>query len=161
MISISGNIQGLKLRNNSETCPYCGGIAFVADGIFDIANDVISVINAPSFTKEMLQKLGGAVVDAYRNPEKTDELIKFTESIDPNVAKTVKHLASSHKLIGLFLLAWAIKSCDMSVNVNVSLDANQLIEQMKSEPPQSVDIESYRPHESNPPQPADIKTYKI
>jgi hypothetical protein len=159
MISISGNIQGLTLRNNSETCPYCGGIAFVADGIFDIANDVISVINAPSFTKEMLQKLGGAVVDAYKNPEKTDELIKFTESIDPNIAKTVKHLASSHKFIGLFLLALAIKSCD--VNVNVSLDANQLIDQMKSEPPQAVDIEAYRPNESNPPQPVDIKTYKI
>ena len=142
LISISGNVKGLELSNNSETCPNCGGRAFLAEGIFDIAEDVISIINAPSFTKKMIEKLGVAVVEAYKDPNKTDDLHKVAESIDPEIAEAVKRVTSKGNLalVGLFLLAMAIKSC----NVNVSLDVNELIDQITEQPPQSVDIETFR-----------------
>ena len=142
ILSIEGNIKGLTLSNNSETCPFCGGRAYLAEGVFDIANDVVSVLKAPHITVEMLQKLGVAVIEAYKDASKTEDLCQVAESIDPGIAKTVKGITSKKSLIfvGLFLLAIAIKSC----SINIDLDVNKLIDQLKSEPPQSVDIETYR-----------------
>jgi len=142
MISIEGNVKNLQLSNNSETCPNCGGRAYLAEGIFDIANDVISIIKAPTLTKEMMQKLGVAVIDAYKNPAKTDQLQSVAESIDPELGKAVKKITAGNKLalVGLFLLAMVIKSC----SVNVELDVNELIDQITKEPPQSIDIETFR-----------------
>lgn len=142
MLSIEGNVKGLQLSNNSETCPNCGERAYLAEGIFDIADDIISIIKAPAITKEMMKKLGMAVIEAYKNPEKTDELQSIAESIDPEIANAVKKITSSNKLtlVGLFLLAMAIKSC----SVNINLDVNKLIDQITNEPPQSVNIETYK-----------------
>ena len=142
MISIEGNVENLTLSNNSETCPFCGGTAYLANGVFDIADDVISIISAPKFTKEMLQKLGVAVEEAYKDPTKTDQLNIVAESIDPNLAEVVKKITSGNKLtmVGLFLLAMAIKSC----SVNVNMDVNKLIDQLKEQPPQSTKIETFR-----------------
>jgi hypothetical protein len=140
--SFSGNIKGLYLSDNTETCPQCGGTAFLADGVFDIADDVISIILAPNLTREMLKKLGSAVQNAYKDTSKLSELIELAESIDPAIAKTIKKIASNKRLllVGLFLLAMAIKSC----SANVSLDVNRLIDQLKAQPPQKVSIETYR-----------------
>ena len=142
IISISGSVKNLTLSNNSETCPNCGGRAYLADGIFNIADDVISIIKAPSFTKEMMGKLGAAVVEAYKDPTKTEDLLKVAESIDPKIAEAVQRLTSKNNLslVGLFLLAMAIKSC----SIDISLDVNELIDQINNEPPQSVDIETFR-----------------
>jgi hypothetical protein len=140
-ISIEGSVKNLTLSNNSETCPNCGGRAFLANGVFDIANDVISIISAPSFTKEMLSKLGVAVAEAYKDPSKTEQLNSIAEGIDPELAKVVKKITSGNKLtmVGLFLLAMAIKSC----SVNIDLDVNKLIDQLKAQPPQATEIETF------------------
>ena len=142
IISIEGNVQNLTLSNNSESCPFCGGRAYLADGVFNIANDVISVISAPRFTFEMLHKLGVAIAEAYRDPSKTDQLNQVAESIDPELAQVVKKITSGNRLtmVGLFLLAMAIKSC----SINVDLDANKLIDQLKEQPPQTTEIELFR-----------------
>lgn len=142
MISIGGNVQTLTLSNVSESCSYCGGRAYLANGVFSIANDVISVIIAPRFTLEMLHKLGVAVAEAYKDPSKTDQLNQVAESIDPALAKVVKKITSGNRLtmVGLFLLAMAIKSC----TINVDLDANKLIDQLKEQPPQTTEIEIFR-----------------
>jgi hypothetical protein len=142
MISIEGNVTNLTLSNNSESCPFCGGIAYLADGVFSIANDVISVISAPKFTLEMLQKLGAAVAEAYKDPGKVDQLNQVAESLDPELASVVKKITSGNRLtmIGLFLLAMAIKSC----SINVDLDVNELIDQLKEKPPKTTVIETFR-----------------
>ncbi len=120
-ISIEGSVKNLTLSNNSETCPNCGGRAFLANGVFDIANDVISINSAPSFTKEMLRKLGVAVAEAYKDPSKTEQLNSIAEGIDPELAKVVKKITSGNKLtmVGLFLLAMAIKSCSVNIDLDV------------------------------------------
>lgn len=142
MISIEGSVQNLTLSNNSETCPHCGGRAYLANGVFNIANDVISIISAPRFTMEMLQKLGAAVAEAYKDPDKTQQLNEVAESIDPELAGVVRKITSGNSLsmVGLFLLAMAIKSC----SINVGLDVNRLIDQLKEQPPQVTSIETFR-----------------
>ena len=141
MISIEGSVENLTLSNNSESCPHCGGRAYLANGVFNIANDVISVISAPRFTMEMLQKLGAAVAEAYNDPSKAEQLNEVAESIDPELASVVSKITSGDRLamVGLFLLAMAIKSC----SINVDLDANRLIDQLKEQPPQVTTIETF------------------
>ena len=141
IISIEGNVQGLTLSNNSESCPYCGGRAYLASGVFNIANDVISVISASRFTFEMLKKFSLAVAEAYKDPGKTDQLNEVAESIDPELGDVVKKITSGNSLsiVGLFLLAMAIKSC----SINVDLDVNKLIDQLKEHPPQTTEIETF------------------
>lgn len=140
-ISIEGSVHNLTLCNNSETCPCCGGRAFLAEGVFNIANDVISVISAPTITLEMLKRLGVAVQEAYKDSNKVSQLNEVAASIDPEIAKVVSTITSSNKLatVGLFLLAMAIKSC----SVDVSIDVNQLIDQLKEQPPQTTGIETF------------------
>jgi hypothetical protein len=140
MISIEGNVRGLKLSNNSETCPFCGGRAYLAEGVFDIADNVISVLSAQDITIDMFKILGAAVVEAYKDQSKSDELIRIAEGIDPRLAVVIKNIATNKNfmLVGLFLLALAIKSC----SINVSLNANELIDQLNSDPPQKTSIES-------------------
>jgi hypothetical protein len=142
VISIEGNVQILNLSNNSESCPFCREKAYLADGVFNIANDVISVISAPKFTLEMLQYLGAAVAEAYKDPNRTDHLNQVAESIDPELAAVVKKITSSNRLtvVGLFLLTMAIKSCSVSVD----LDVNKLIDQLREQPPQTTIIETFR-----------------
>ncbi len=142
ILSIECNVHNLTLSNNSESCPFCGGRAYLADGVFNIANDVISIISAPKFTLEMLQKLGAAVAEAYKDPSKADQLNQVAESIDPELAKVVKKITSGNRLtmVGLFLLAMVIKSC----SINVDIDANKLIDQLKEQPPQTTVIETFR-----------------
>jgi hypothetical protein len=142
MFSIEGNVQGLTLSNNSEPCPFCNGRAYLAEGVFNIANDVISIIRAPRFTFEMLQKFSVAVAEAYKDPNKTDQLNEIAKSIDPELADVVKKITSGNNItkVGLFLLAMAIKSC----SVNVDLDVNKLIDQLKEQPPQTTAIEIFR-----------------
>ena len=144
--SFSGNIKGLNLSNNSEKCPYCSGTAYLAEGIFDIAENAVSIISSPDITKENLHKLGVAVIDAYKDPKKTKDLLALAKTISPEVAGAVEKIATSNKLtlIGLFLLAMIIKSCSVNFNVDVSLDVNELIEEMQNEPPQTTDIETFK-----------------
>ncbi len=136
------NVSGLTLSNNTEPCPNCEGTAYLADGVFDIAGDVVTIISAPKLTKDLLQKLGVAVQNAYKDKSKVPELLELADSIDPSISKAVKNIVSSNKLsfVGLFLLAMAIKSC----SINISLDVNELIDQLKEQPPQSIEIETYR-----------------
>lgn len=141
MIAIEGSVQNLTLSNNSEPCIYCEGRAFLADGVFNIANDVISVISAPDFTLEMLRRLGVAVQEAYKDPSKVSQLKEVAESIDPELANVINKITSSNKLtmVGLFLLAMAIKSCSVDVNI----DVNRLIDQLKEQPPQTTEIDTF------------------
>ena len=139
IISIEGNVKGLTLVNNSEPCPFCSGRAYLAEGVFDIAGDVVSVLNAPGITVDMLKILGSAVIETYKDQSNSAKLVKVAESIDPKLAKVVNDITANKIIlpIGLFLLALAIKSC----NVNISLDANKLIDQLNDNPPQKTSID--------------------
>ena len=111
--SISG--KSISLSDNTEMCPFCGEEAYLAEGVFDIAENMISIISAPDITKEMLMKLGAAVQEAYKKETGPEELIRTAESIDPKLATAVKNIVSNKKLyfVGLFILAMAIKQCSL------------------------------------------------
>lgn len=133
---ISGNVQGLALSGNKETCPYCGSMAHIADGVFNVANNVLSVVSAPNITKQMLAAFEAAVKKAYAEKTAPEQLAKEVEKIDPSFGEAVRKAGSNNHLYvaSLLIALAAIKSC----SVDVKLDANRLIEQLINSPPAVV-----------------------
>jgi hypothetical protein len=130
-----GNVK-LTLSGNKESCPRCGHMAQMADGVFNIANDVLSVVTAPNITKQMLAAFGTAVTKAQKENTPTEQLAAEVEKIDPSFGEAVRKAGANNatKVVGLLVLLAAIKSC----SVDVKLDANRLIEQITNSPPAVV-----------------------
>jgi hypothetical protein len=145
-----GTNVNLTLRGNAETCPYCGRLAHVADGVFHIAGDILTVVSAPHITREMLAALSAAVRKAYQDKKPPEEVAQEVEKIDPALGAVIRKNASTplYWLVLILILA-AIKSC----SVNITLDANRLIDQLQGVPPASV-IEPAAPAPAPSPSPA-------
>lgn len=135
-ISIGGNVENLTLSGNKETCPYCGGSANLADGVFDVAGNILSVVSAPNVTKQMLAAFATAVKKAYEERKPLEELAKEVEKIDPTFGEIIRKAGTNSRfyIVALLLTLSAIKSC----SVDVKLDANQLIDQIRDKSPAAV-----------------------
>jgi hypothetical protein len=143
LFNISGNIKNIVLSNNQETCPHCGGIAHLSDGVFTVAEGALSIISAPELTKVMLNTLMVQVQKAYKKKTSAEELANTVEEIDPGLAKIIRTLGGSNNVnyvAVLLIILMALKSCSL----DIKLDANQLIEQLKNTTPEQVEeIQTY------------------
>ncbi|MCZ6763206.1 MAG: hypothetical protein O7C03_09455 [Gammaproteobacteria bacterium] len=139
LLSIGGNVKNLALSGNTEICPFCSSTANTAEGVFDIADGIITVISAPHITKEMLVAFGAVVQKAYRQRTDPEDLAKQAEKIDPTLGKLVRSVSGNRPiyLTGLLLLILAIKSC----NLNIDIDVNELIDQMNGVAPTEIALE--------------------
>lgn len=135
-IQISGNVRNLTLSGNKETCPFCGGWANIADGIFNVADNIISVVTAPNITRQMLVAFSVAVKKAYVEKKPPEDLANEVGKIEPSFGDVVRKSGGDTKLyvVVLLLILAAIRTC----NLDMKLDVNNLIEQMKGKPPAVV-----------------------
>jgi len=137
LISVSGNVTNLKLSGNIESCPYCGSMAKTAEGIFSITNNVLNIISSPEITKQMLHNFSSIVRNAYNDEIDVKTLIVEANKINPELGDLIKKEQSNLFFRSLlFMLIVILPSC--SIDVNVSLDINQLIEQMTNTPPSKI-----------------------
>lgn len=136
MLQVSGNVKILTLSGNEETCPFCGEWAQIADGVFNVADNILSVIAAPNITKQMLAAFSSAIRLGYVQKKPPEELAKEVEKIDPSFGEVIRKSGSNKQfyLVALLLILAAIKSC----SVEVKLDANRLIDQIQGTPPAVV-----------------------
>lgn len=138
LISVGGNVTNLTLSGNMESCPYCGSMAHTAEGVFDITDNILSVISSPQITKQMLQKFSAIVENAYNNKIDINTLINEANEINPELGNLIEKKTANglFKSSFLLLMIFLLNSC--SVDVNVSLDINKLIEQMSETPPAKI-----------------------
>jgi len=135
----AGNIGRMGLSGNKETCPFCGNMANIADGVFSIADNIISVITAPNITMQMLSEFGAVVKEAYNEKTSPEDAASQADSIDPEFGKIIRSLSSKGAFYttGLLLIYLATKSCTL----NIELDANKLIDELKDNSPKSITTE--------------------
>ena len=130
------NVTDLTIRNCSETCPRCGAMARIAEGTFNIQDDVISIVNAPNFTKQLIEftKLLQKAHDSEKSPS---EVASEVEKIDPRLKSVVLKAGSAPRakngwvyplLLALFVAL--NPSCDVNVNLDVSIDVNDLFKEI-------------------------------
>ena len=132
--SISGNFSNLTLRGNKESCPFCGEMADTAEGVFDIAGDFISIISAPHITKQMISDLSVAVKKAYKEKITQEKLAEEIGKIDPSFGNAIGKVRGGYFIAALLIILAIIRSC----SVDVSIDANQLIDQLTGKSPTDI-----------------------
>ena len=142
LISMSGNVSNTSLIGNMESCPFCNSMAKTAEGVFDISDNILKVISSPEITKQMLHEFSGIVKKAYKNKLDIDTLAKEADKINPEFGSLVrnKKITKLFKYPFLLLLIFMLNSCEF--NVNVSLDINELINQISDTPPTKIIGES-------------------
>lgn len=129
------------LDGNLQNCPHCDANAEIASGVFSFTADAVKVLQAPEITIEMLRRFGVLVVETYAGRSTLEELQTAAAAIDPKLAAVVATARSTNYVTAaLLILLVGISQC---VNINVSLDANKLLEQIVQEPPAAL-IEKLR-----------------
>lgn len=127
---ISGNIT-LTLTGNKETCPNCGQMANIADGVFDIAGDVIRVISAPDITKAMYQQFLDLTRKVRSEEINHGMFVEMADAIDPRLGKAARIFQKNKKAgILVLVLLWLY----MNVNFDIKMDVNKLYDQVFGNP---------------------------
>ena len=121
------NSTGVTLTGNEETCPNCGGMANTAEGIFNAVGGMVEILSAPEITRQMYAEFLGVVKQAQKGEIEEPAFIQAASAIDPRLGK-IAMLAVKHKgwAATALLVLW-LSSC---VNLDVKLDANQLIDRV-------------------------------
>ncbi|MFJ2318432.1 hypothetical protein ACIOTN_17220 [Glutamicibacter sp. NPDC087661] len=94
---VGGTINGLTLSGNIESCPICGKPSKTIEGTFNVGPDYIQVLQAPTWTKDVLAGLRDAVKNTKAQAElaaTNDQLFEAIEQLTDKVGKIDSTLAS-------------------------------------------------------------------
>jgi hypothetical protein len=126
--SIGGLIGGsanVVMQGCGTACPACGGVADILDGTYAIRDDRLTGLSGPKLTLEVARRLRAIVEKAKDNAAfSATDIIAEIADVSPELADKIKSRGLGIWAL-LLLLIWLIKS----VELNISLDLNRLIEQ--------------------------------
>ncbi len=128
-------IQGainLTLSGNKETCPNCGKLADIADGVFDITAQAIRIVSAPDLTREKYARFLALLRQSQKRGVPPDQLEQEASAIDERFGEAVSLARSGPAWIILVLLILWLKSC--TTDMQVTLDVNELFDQISNIP---------------------------
>lgn len=129
-IAINGGVQ-IAISNVKETCPHCGSIAQVVDGIFSITNGMLEIISAPDFTRQIYQHFLELAQQAQDKKIDENDFIDAATAIDPRLG-TIATLVMKNKRLGLLILL--IYFLSNLISIDVKLDVNELFDQVFNSP---------------------------
>ena len=124
----------------SGPCPKCGNMGHVLDGTFNIVNDTIEILKAPSITVDELRRLRD-VLSKTKNGEITLEearkridnevkINRFSDFLPKNRSDLYAFITIILMIIDLLLNQ--VKDHDVQLNINVNTLINQIyIENLK------------------------------
>ncbi|AMK16919.1 MULTISPECIES: hypothetical protein [Sphingobium] len=116
--------SGITLKGNRTNCPRCGGWANLADGIFNLHDDQLELVDGPPLTRAMMAQLRLIAEKAKLKAADAEELLAEVAEVSPELAEKIRGRGLPYFVIVL-LIIWLIKS----VNLNVTVDLNRLIDQ--------------------------------
>lgn len=70
-------------HGNISTCPRCGGIAMMPDGIMEIFGNTVRLASGPEFTKEMFEAIGVVVEDLRQGKISLSQAIEKVTVVSP------------------------------------------------------------------------------
>lgn len=126
--SIGGLIGGsvnVVMQGCGTACRACGGAADILDGTYTIRDNLLMGLSGPKVTLEVARRLGAIVEKARDNASfNATDVIAEIADVSPELADKIKNRGLGIWAL-LLLLIWLIKS----VELNITLDLNKLIEQ--------------------------------
>lgn len=112
------------LSQNSTSCPLCGSMAMIGDGLYQLSKGSLILKDGPTLTHAMLARLTEIAQSAKSKSIETQELLTEVAGVSPEFAEKIRRLGLPTAVI-ILLLLWMIKS----VEINVTVDLNKLIDQ--------------------------------
>lgn len=108
------NSTNVTMTGNSQSCPRCGHMANIGDGVYDFIGDRVKLIDGPPATIEMLEALAQTVRDSIAAGEAPEKTIERIGAIDPRILRFKKFAGAAVLAIGA-LVDWASR-------INTGLD---------------------------------------
>ena len=90
------------------TCPVCGGLGRVPDGVYDYTNNVVQFIRGPKQSLSALQKIEKLLRDAGRVGASREQIVDQVRRISPDTAKAIESAPSVAALQQWILIAIAV-----------------------------------------------------
>ena len=91
------------MSGNRETCPRCGKLATMAEGIFNFTNDTIEVISASKSTVEKLTQYRRLIEDLRTGTVSHSEVVSSIRNNAPELSKLIDLLPKTRNELYAFL----------------------------------------------------------
>ncbi|SEO37489.1 hypothetical protein SAMN05216404_11931 [Nitrosospira multiformis] len=136
-VRIAGNTKGIAFLNNKETCLFCGALADIQEGTFDMVNGVLRMVRDATLTRQMCSRLESLAIKAYTEKIPTENLLREIKEISPSLGQQFPKMPIYTFLL---VLVAASRSCTFSFEnkLEIKLDANQLVSQIQDRDPASI-----------------------
>ncbi|MEO9591635.1 hypothetical protein [Rhodopirellula bahusiensis] len=106
----------------------------MSDGVFNVTDNVVTVLAAPEITRQMLAAFNALAKKAYLEKAPADVIEKEAEQIHPEFGRIIRENSGNLSFPALLLvIVLAIKSC--SVDIDAKLDVNRLVDQIQGKAP--------------------------
>ena len=139
------NASNVTLSNNTTRCRNCGAKAQYLDGTFNFdSNGIMTVLSAPQFTKDILNRIKTLVEDV-QNERITPE--EFHEEVDslPPVIKSVVELVIPKEPNGFWAMIGAVL---IVLNQLVGSDTDKKTDQTSVEAKPQIELIMENPHDT-------------
>ena len=129
--AISVGSGTLSVSGNKISCPQpgCGGWADIGSGLFLAKAGDITLQHGPPLTHEMIRKLKEIAENAKTRFDKgsigAEQILSEIADVSPELSKKLRANHSFGVFALILLLLWVVKS----VELNVDIDLNHLIDQ--------------------------------
>lgn len=122
-----GGNANIVMQGSSTSCTRCGSAADILDGTYKIRDSKLEELSGPSLTIQVAQRLG-IIVDKAKQDKgiSAAEIVAEIADVSPELAEKIATRGWGVWAL-LLLLIWLIKS----VELNVALDMNRLIDQIQ------------------------------
>ncbi len=138
------------LFDSVTNCPRCGGEANFANGIYEAAGNILKITQDPNFKTELLAGLAGIFHNPVESDEELEKAAEAAEKIHPGFGELVR-LAYKKKMWAVFAaFLYAVSQCSANINFDVSLNANQLFDQIQQIGSENLDRPQQNKGPSNP-----------
>lgn len=77
-------VRSFTVKGDSETCPFCGGTAYVANELLDYIAKAIESLSKPMITQQSLRELVDLLERAKRDGLQTDSVASEASKIEPS-----------------------------------------------------------------------------
>ena len=136
---IGGAAAHVTVTGCVQRCPFCGGTAKIADGVFDLTKNTVDVLQSGEITASILERFGLLARSAYAERATLKEFAAQADEIHPALGELVRKSRGNSPfaaLLIMILVFWFMKSC--TVNVNFDVDVNRLIDQATGKDPKQL-----------------------
>lgn len=95
------------MSNNKSSCPRCGTIALVPDGMMRAVQNGIALLSGPDVTAEVLKQVGMLVADLRSGKKSIAEAKKTADAIHPEFGLHFREVTSwGAGILTMFLTLW-------------------------------------------------------